>query len=43
MHFCADEWAVLAAALPTLAIFFRWVKAKLTKFKRGATCPHSQT
>jgi hypothetical protein len=26
MHICADEMAVLAAAVPTLFVFGRWLK-----------------
>ena len=35
MHFCADEMAVLAAAVPTLFVFGRWLRAKARSVFRG--------
>jgi len=35
MHFCADEWAVVAAAVPTVFIFARWLRAKARLMFRG--------
>mgnify|MGYP001321676198 FL=1 len=31
MHFCADEMAVLAAAVPTLFVFGRWLKVRAAR------------